>query len=57
MFFSKLNPERAAAEHPAVDPREADDQADDLVPVPGPLPAPAGRFGITDPQRWLDLCG
>jgi hypothetical protein len=54
---SKLSPERTASDPPASDRRETDDQAQELSRVGGPLPAPAGRFGITDPQRWLDLCG
>ena len=54
---SKLSPERTVSDLPASDRREAEDQAQELSLAGGPLPAPAGRFGITDPQRWLDLCG
>jgi hypothetical protein len=31
--------------------------AEGQVPAGTLLPAPASRFGITDPQQWIDLCG
>jgi hypothetical protein len=42
---------------PARDHRETDDHAEEIFPAGGLLPAPARRFGITDSQQWIDLCG
>ena len=57
MFYSKLTPERAATDLAAMESREAEEQVDELIAGVARLPAPAGRFGITDPQQWIDLCG
>ena len=37
--------------------READGHSEEHFTAGEPLPAPARRFGITDPQQWIDLCG
>jgi hypothetical protein len=57
MLFSKLNPEWAASDLAPQQSRQADEPVDELLTEGGPLPAPAWRFGITDPQQWIDLCG
>ena len=57
MAFSKLDRERAAGDLAGQESREADEQVDELIAGVARLPAPAGRFGITDPQQWIDLCG
>jgi hypothetical protein len=57
MFFSKPSPEWEATDLAAVERREADEPVHELRAGAAPLPAPAGRFGITDPQQWMDLCG
>ncbi len=57
MSLPKATPERTTGESPAGDRRDADDHAEEVFPAAGPLPASAGRFGITDPQQWIDLCG
>jgi hypothetical protein len=49
--------ERTASGLPAKNHRETDDQSEELLPTGGLLPAPARRFGITDSQQWIDLCG
>ena len=56
MFFSKPNLERVANHLAAQESRQADEHVDELLNDGSPLPAPAGRFGITDPQQWIDLC-
>jgi hypothetical protein len=56
MFFSKPNPERAANDLTAQGSPDADEHVDELLTGGSPLPAPARRFGITDPQQWIDLC-
>jgi hypothetical protein len=53
----KRTAERTPGDPPAADRRETGEHAEEFVPAGGPLPAPAGRFGITDPRCWLDLCG
>jgi hypothetical protein len=57
MAFSKLDRERAASDLAGQESREADEHVDELLTSGSSLPAPAGRFGITDPQQWIDLCG
>jgi hypothetical protein len=54
---SKLDPERAASDLAGQERREAEEQVEELLPGGCSLPAPARRFGITDPQQWIDLCG
>ena len=56
MSFSIHNPEWAASMLAALESRIADEHVDALVTDSSPLPAPAGHFGITDPQQWIDLC-
>jgi hypothetical protein len=56
MFFSKPNPERAVCDLAAQESQQADEHGDELLPDGNLLPAPAGHFGITDPQQWIDLC-
>ena len=48
---------RAASDLPAGYRWEADDHAEELFPGGSLVPAPARRFGITDAQQWIDLCG
>jgi hypothetical protein len=55
--FAKLNSEQTASERAAQESRQADEPVDEVLTDRGPLPAPAWRFGITDPQQWIDLCG
>jgi hypothetical protein len=57
MFFSKLTPERAATDLAAMESREAEEHGEELTAGSTFLPSSAGRFGITDPQQWIDLCG
>jgi hypothetical protein len=57
MPVSKPATERTAGDLPPRDGREADDHAEQVFLAYCSLPAPAGRFGITDPQQWIDLCG
>jgi hypothetical protein len=56
MFFSKHNPERTAKDQAAQERRQADEPVDELLTGHSALPPPAERFGITDPQQWIDLC-
>ena len=46
-----------ARRQPARRRRGPNGHAEGLVPAGTLLPAPASRFGITDPQQWIDLCG
>src|SRR5262245_49731735 len=56
MFYSTSHPEPATSEMIAQECPETAEQVAELLTGGGPLPAPAGRFGITDPQKWIDLC-
>src|SRR5262249_54882532 len=56
MFYSISNPEPATSDLVAQERSETEEQVADLFTGGSPLPAPAGRFGITDPQKWIDLC-
>ena len=55
--MSKLTRGRTASDLPARDRRQTDDHTEQLFPASSPLAASARRFGITDSQHWLDLCG
>jgi hypothetical protein len=55
--MSKRTRGRAASDLPAGYRWEADEHAEAFFPAGGLVPAPARRFGITDAQQWIDLCG